>query len=194
MRLSFYLFILTTRKRIYILFHAYLLVHVVLFQSVFMYSWIMLSFSPTVPTQYPLHQKLLPPYLYNRKILCYSMSLSPDLKQIRKILQGFFKKLPEEATPIPHFNQSWQEQYAECQRYLKERNIIQSMSRKGNCTDNGVMENFFGRLKIEMFNGKKFSPIEDFIDKLHIYISYYNSERISLKLKEMSPVRYRTHY
>lgn len=72
--------------------------------------------------------------------------------------------------------------------------MIQSMSRKGNCTDNGVMENFFGRLKIEMFYGKKFSPVEDFIDKLHVYISYCNNERISLKQKGMSPVGYRTHY
>ena len=67
------------------------------------------------------------------------------------------------------------------------------MSRKGNCMDNGAMENFFGRLKVEMFYGEKFDSVEDFIDKLHSYIYYYNNERISLKLKGMSPVQYRTH-
>ena len=60
--------------------------------------------------------------------------------------------------------------------------------------DDGAMENFFGRLKVEMFYGEKFDSVEDFIQKLHNYISYYNNETISLKLKGMSPVQYRTHY
>lgn len=59
--------------------------------------------------------------------------------------------------------------------------------------DNGEMENFFGWLKVEMFYGKKFENVNVFIEKLHEYIYYYNNERISRKLKEMSPVHYRTH-
>ena len=70
---------------------------------------------------------------------------------------------------------------------------IQSMSRKGNCMNNGAMENFFGRLKVGMFYGEKFESINAFIDELTKYIYYYNNERISLKLKGMSPVQYRTH-
>ena len=54
-------------------------------------------------------------------------------------------------------------------------------------------ENFFGRLKVEMFYGEKFESVNDFIDELKKYIYYYNNERISLKLKGMSPVQYRTH-
>ncbi len=131
--------------------------------------------------------------LYNREIISYSISLSPNLEQIREMLQGLAEKLPNDVTPIFHSDQGWQYQHAECQRYLQEHNIIQSMSRKGNCMDNGAMENFFGRLKVEMFYGEKFSSVEDFIQKLHNYISYYNNERISLKLKGMSPVQYRTH-
>ena len=130
--------------------------------------------------------------LYNREILSYSISLSPNLEQIREMLNGLYEKLPETATPIFHSDQGWQYQHAEYHRSLKEHNIVQSMSRKGNCMDNGAMENFFGRLKVEMFYGEKFSSIEDFIMKLHDYISYYNNERIILKLK-MSPVQYRTH-
>ena len=79
----------------------------------------------------------------------------------------------------------------EYQRILKENNIQQSMSRKGNCLDNSIMENFFGRLKTEMFYGEKFESVNSFIDKLKEYIYYYNNERIILKLK-MSPVKYRT--
>ena len=82
---------------------------------------------------------------------------------------------------------------AENQRLLAEHNITQSMSRKGNCMDNGAMGNFFGRLKVEMFYGEKFESVNAFIDELKKYIHYYNNERISLKLKGMSPVQYRTH-
>ena len=59
--------------------------------------------------------------------------------------------------------------------------------------DNGAMENFFGRLKVEMFYSEKFESVNAFIDELKKYIDYYNNERISLKLKGMSPVQYRTH-
>lgn len=79
----------------------------------------------------------------------------------------------------------------EYQRILKENNIQQSMSRKGNCLDNSIMENFFWRLKTEMFYGEKFESVNSSIDKLKEYIYYYNNERIILKLK-MSPVKYWT--
>ena len=131
--------------------------------------------------------------LYNREILSYSISLSPNLEQIRDMLNGLFAKLPDNATPVFHSDQGWQYQHAEYQRLLKEHNITQSMSRKGNCMDNGAMENFFGRLKVEMFYGEKFESVNTFIEELEKYIDYYNNHRISLKLKGMSPVQYRTH-
>ena len=131
--------------------------------------------------------------LYNREIISYSISLSPNLLQIHEMLNGLFDKLPADSRPIFHSDQGWQYQHAEYQRLLKEHNIIQSMSRKGNCMDNGAMENFFGRLKVEMFYGERFESVNAFIDELKKYIHYYNNERISLKLKGMSPVQYRTH-
>ena len=131
--------------------------------------------------------------LFNREIVSYSISLSPNLEQVREMLNGLFEKLPDDATPIFHSDQGWQYQHAEYQRLLSEHNIIQSMSRKGNCMDNGAMENFFGRLKVEMFYGEKFESIDTFITELRRYINYYNNERISMKLKGMSPVQYRTH-
>ena len=131
--------------------------------------------------------------LYNREIVSYSISLSPNLYQIREMLDGLFKKLPVDAKPLFHSDQGWQYQHAEYQRLLAEHNITQSMSRKGNCMDNGAMENFFGRLKVEMFYGEKFESVNTFIDELKRYIDYYNNERISMKLKGMSPVQYRTH-
>ena len=131
--------------------------------------------------------------LFNREIISYSISLSPNLQQVRDMLTGLFAKLPDTARPVFHSDQGWQYQHAEYQRLLAEHNITQSMSRKGNCMDNGAMENFFGRLKVEMFYGEQFDSVEDFIQALDDYIYYYNNDRISLKLKGMSPVQYRTH-
>lgn len=131
--------------------------------------------------------------LYNREIISYSVSFHPDLEQIRAMLKGLTDKLPKGATPLFHSDQGWQYQHAEFQKYLQKHNITQSMSRKGNCMDNGAMENFFGRLKVEMYYGEKFETVDEFVHRLKEYIDYWNNERISLKLKGMSPVQYRTH-
>lgn len=127
--------------------------------------------------------------LFNNEVISYSISTSPNLEQIREMLNGLFEKLPNDATPIFHSDQGWQYQHAEYQRLLAEHNITQSMSRKGNCMDNGAMENFFGRLKVEMFYGEKFESINAFIDELKKYIHYYNNERISLKLINIAPAK-----
>ena len=131
--------------------------------------------------------------LYNNEIVAYSISLHPDLAQTREMLEELSKRLPQGAKPVLHSDQGRQYQHAMFQRYLEERHITQSMSRKGNCMDNGAMECFFGRLKVEMYYGEKFESVEDFIQKLHNYIFYWNNKRISRKLKGMSPVQYRTH-
>ena len=129
--------------------------------------------------------------LYNNEIISYSISLSPNFAQTKEMLNKLCEILPNTARPILHSDQGWQYQMKEYQRLLKEHNITQSMSRKGNCLDNSVMENFFGRLKVEMFYGETFRTTDEFIRCLEEYITYYNNERISLKLK-MSPAQYRT--
>lgn len=109
------------------------------------------------------------------------------------MLNSLFEKLPQGATPIFHSDQGWQYQMKEYQRLLASYNITQSISRKGNCFDNRAMESFFGRLKDEIFYEETFSSTDECIHYLKDYPSYYNNERISLKLKRMSPVQYRTH-
>ncbi len=131
--------------------------------------------------------------LYNNEILSYSISRSPNFNQTREMLNGLFNKLPKDSLPILHSDQGWQYQMKEFQKLLQEHNIKQSMSRKGNCLDNSVMENFFGRLKVEMFYGEKFQTVDEFVHCLEEYINYWNNERISLTLNGMSPVQYRTH-
>ena len=65
------------------------------------------------------------------------------------------------------------------------------MSRKGNCLDNAVMENFFGLLKSELLYLRDFESFEEFREELEKYIYYYNHQRIKGKLKGLSPVQYR---
>jgi len=77
---------------------------------------------------------------------------------------------------------------------LKEKGIIQSMSRKGNCLDNSIIENFFGILKSEMFYIQKFKSIEQLKQEIDKYINYCNNERIKSNLNKMSPIKYRAQY
>lgn len=129
--------------------------------------------------------------MYNNEIVSYSITRNPNFNQTKEMLNGLFEKLPKNARPVLHSDQGWQYQMKEYQRLLRERNIRQSMSRKGNCLDNSVMENFFGRLKVEMYYGEKFESVNAFVKALHNYIAYYNNERIVTKLKT-SPIKYRT--
>ncbi|MFD0704554.1 transposase [Alloscardovia venturai] len=67
------------------------------------------------------------------------------------------------------------------------------MSRKGNCWDNSVMENFFGLLKTEMFYGNTFASIHELATEVRAYIDWYNTERIQERFEGMSPIEYRAH-
>ena len=130
--------------------------------------------------------------MYNGEILTYVISERPVLQQVLDMLNQAFDVIPEMAKPILHSDQGWQYQHKTYQRMLKERHWTQSMSRKGNCLDNSVMENFFGLLKSELFYLQDFESIEDFKIQLEEYIFYYNNVRIKSKLKGLSPVNYRT--
>ncbi|MCY0774562.1 IS3 family transposase, partial [Enterobacter cloacae complex sp. 2022EL-00788] len=91
-----------------------------------------------------------------------------------------------------HSDQGWAYRTPVWRRMLADAGITQSMSRKGNCLDNAVMENFFSHLKVEMYYRKKYSSVKELESDIGRYIRYYNTERISLKMGGMSPVEYRT--
>ena len=94
---------------------------------------------------------------------------------------------------IFHSDQGWQYQHQSYQQRLKNKGIKQSMSRKENSMDNGIMENFFGLLKTEMFYDQedKYKTLDELILAIDDYINYYNYYRIKVKLKGLSPVNYR---
>nr|WP_122983479.1 IS3 family transposase [Megamonas funiformis] len=132
--------------------------------------------------------------LYNGEIISYKISKRPILKQVLDMVEDATRKIKEAKGIILHSDQGWQYQNKRYQKLLKEKGIIQSMSRKGNCLDNAVIENFFGLLKSELFYLKKFKSVEDFIKELKSYIKYYNTKRIKIKLKGLSPVEYRIKF
>ena len=127
------------------------------------------------------------------EIISYDLALSPNMEQIHRMLSRAFEKFPSVKGLILHSDQGWQYQHDYFINTLKEHGIIQSMSRKGNCYDNCIMETFFGRLKNEMYYGyeKEYSTFEEFSKAIKEYIDYYNNERIQAKTKWMPPVKYR---
>lgn len=127
------------------------------------------------------------------EIVSYDLSTTPNLEQIVRMLDRALDKFPNVEDLIFHSDQGWQYQHTYFRNVLQEHGIIQSMSRKGNCYDNCIMESFFGRLKNEMYYGheKDYSSFEEFSKAVAEYIDYYNNKRIQAKTKWMPPVKYR---
>jgi len=130
--------------------------------------------------------------LFNGEIVSYSLSKTPGFQLVMDMLQQAFRKVPDHGPLMLHSDQGWHYQMKPYQRMLKENGITQSMSRKGNCYDNCVIENFFGLLKTEFFCNQSFPLVDNFQEELNQYIDYYNNSRIKVKLKGLSPVQFRT--
>ena len=127
------------------------------------------------------------------EIISYNLSTSPNMEQIKDMLHKAFERFPSVQGLVMHSDQGWQYQHAFYRNELQKHGIIQSMSRKGNCYDNCIMETFFGRLKNEMFYGfeKDYPSFEAFSKAIADYIDYYNNSRIQAKTKWMPPAKFR---
>ena len=132
--------------------------------------------------------------LYNQEIISYELAERPVFNQVVMMLKKAFKKISNNTNLVLHSDQGWQYQMKQYQYLLKEKGIIQSMSRKGNCLDNAIIENFFGILKSELFYLKKYKSIDQLKKEINEYINYYNNDRIKSNLNKMSPIQYRAHY
>jgi len=131
--------------------------------------------------------------MYTGDIVAYDLSMTPSFDQTMRMLDQAFKKYPHLEGLIMHSDMGWQYQHVYYQKRLKDKGIIQSMSRKGNCLDNCIMESFFGTLKNEMFYGheNEFKNFEQFEKAINDYINYYNNKRIKAKTKWMPPSEFR---
>ncbi|MEX9839936.1 IS3 family transposase [Providencia rettgeri] len=129
--------------------------------------------------------------LYNQEFIAYKVAKNTRLTLVIEMLKSGLSRLAKAQKPLLHSDQGWQYRNPSYQKQLADNGIKQSMSNKGNCLDNAVAENFFGLLKSEMYHGHHFQNADELIDKIDEYIEYYNSKRIKVKLKGLTPVEYR---
>jgi putative transposase len=130
--------------------------------------------------------------LYNGEIIAFETARRPAFELVSTMLNKALARLRANDQLTLHSDQGWQYRMPAYQRALRHRQVVQSMSRKGNCLDNAAMESFFAVLKTEFFYLNKFSSIDELQTGLRQYIHYYNHDRIKTTLKGLSPVQYRT--
>ena len=106
-------------------------------------------------------------------------------------LDQLLAKMPEGATPVLHSDMGWQYQHAAWCGRLKDAGIVQSMSRQGNCIDNGATEQVFGHMKDEFFRGRTWPDFESFKADLDAYVAHWNTRRRQVKLKGLTPEEFR---
>ncbi|QWI18544.1 IS3 family transposase [Bacillus wiedmannii] len=131
--------------------------------------------------------------LFNGEIITYTIGSRPTYSLVSTMLDQAFERVTDQDKLLIHSDQGWHYQMKKYRHSLKQCGITQSMSRKGNCYDNAVIENFFGIMKSEFLYRKELESITHFKQELAKYIEYYNHKRIKVKLKGMSPVQYRAH-
>lgn len=129
--------------------------------------------------------------LHSSYLVSYTISEHPALSLVLNMARQALSVLPRGAELILHSDQGWQYQHKQYQKLLKDHGIKQSMSRKGNCLDNAVIENFFGLVKSELLYMKEFDSMDQFKDELIEYLDYYNNRRIKAKLKGLPPAVHR---
>ncbi|OTQ01898.1 hypothetical protein B5S43_07775, partial [Gilliamella apicola] len=91
--------------------------------------------------------------LYNQEVIAYKVAKNARLTLVTDMLQKEISRLKQCEKPLLHSDQGWQYRNRHYQKLLINNGIKQSMSKKGNCLDNAVAENFFGLLKSEMYHG-----------------------------------------
>lgn len=129
--------------------------------------------------------------LHSSYLVSYTISEHPALSLVLNMARQALSVLPRGAEPILHSDQGWQYQHKQYQKLLKDHSIKQSMSRKSNCLDNAVIENFFGLVKSELLYMKEFDSMDQFKAELIEYLDYYNNRRIKAKLKGLPPAVHR---
>lgn len=129
--------------------------------------------------------------LHSSDVVSYTISERPVLSMVTTMAEKALEQIPDGSELILHSDQGWQYQHKQYQRILRKKGVRQSMSRKGNCLDNAVMENFFGLLKSELLYLQEFQSMEHFKQELIEYLDYYNNRRIKAKLKGLPPAIHR---
>lgn len=131
--------------------------------------------------------------LFDRQIIAYRVGTSPNMELVLGSLKDATGELSRTQRPLIHSDQGFQYQHAKWRTMITQIHAIQSMSHKGNCLDNAMIENFFGHLKEELFHHTTYPSIHTLEAAIHDYIRWYNNDRISTTLNGLSPAKYRIH-
>ena len=133
--------------------------------------------------------------LYSRQIIGWAVD---ETMTTELILDAFHMAvLRRQVRPgmILHSDRGVQYRSGEYQQALSKHKICCSMSRKGNCWDNAVMESFFSRLKVELVYAEDFKTSEQAYRGLFEYIEvFYNRVRRHSSLGYLSPAQYEEKY
>ncbi|WP_140426065.1 IS3-like element IS1397 family transposase, partial [Escherichia coli] len=129
--------------------------------------------------------------LFNGEIVAWETACRPTEELVKRMLNKGLESLAEGEKPLLHSDQGWHYRIKSYQSDLADKGLVQSMSRKGNCLDNAVMENFFGHLKEEIYYRRDYRNVEELENAVNEYITYWNQKRIKLSLGGLSPVEYR---
>lgn len=132
--------------------------------------------------------------MYNGEIINYTLTESASLASVQQLISQAIAILPQGTNLLFHSDRGWHYQQHCIKNLLINNGITQSMSRRGECYDNAIVETFFATLKNELFYIEKFNSLEHLASEIHEYIRYYNYERIRAKLNYLSPVEYRLYY
>lgn len=127
----------------------------------------------------------------SKEIVAWSTSMSPNMAQQFDVLDQLVARMPDGAHPVLHSDMGWQYQNAGWADRLADAGIAQSMSRKGNCIDNGATEQVFGHIKDEFFRGRRWPSFEEFKRDLDAYVIHWNTRRRQVKLKGLTPEEFR---
>ncbi|HCN0899022.1 TPA: IS3-like element IS1397 family transposase, partial [Escherichia coli] len=124
--------------------------------------------------------------LFNGEIVAWETACRPTEELVKRMLNKGLESLAEGEKPLLHSDQGWHYRIKSYQSALADKGLVQSMSRKGNCLDNAVMENFFGHLKEEMYYRRDYRSVEELENAVNEYITYWNQKRIKLSLGGLS--------
>lgn len=130
--------------------------------------------------------------LYDNSIIEYKLSFKNNNNLVFSMFDKAIQKYPD-AKPIFHSDRGYQYTGRSFKSKIENAGMTQSMSRVGKCIDNGPMEGFFGTLKVEMFYDKSFKTLDELIEKIVEYITFYNKRRFQKRLGCMAPLEYRNH-
>lgn len=132
--------------------------------------------------------------LYSRRVIGWAMSAKADQHVALQALRMAVGQRRPQPGPIHHTDQGARYTSLAYQRLLEQTGLVASMSRKGNCYDNAVVESFFSTLKNELIHDRDYHTRDEARADVFEFIEvFYNRQRLHQTLGYVSPVQFETH-